>query len=165
MKGAAHEVAATQVLVDVPEKDVPFTKPGQRVTVLPAEVNGKGIGRKGRIIHVSYLANEMTRTYRSKIEIGNRGGLLRPGMIVRVKFVRRVIEDALVVPLYAVIDRDGQKFVFVVENDSAVIRQVRLGPIINGSVVVFGGVQKGEKLVVKGQQLIADGGPVRVVEE
>ena len=154
-----------KVLVDVPEKDVPFTRTGQKVMVLPADVNGKGIGYKGRIIHVSYLANEMTRTYRSKIEIGNRSGLLRPGMIVRVKFVRRTIKDALVVPLYAVIDREGQKFVFVVEDDAAVIRQVHLGPIINGSVVVFGGVQEGEKLVVKGQQLLADGGPVRVVEE
>jgi membrane fusion protein (multidrug efflux system) len=107
----------------------------------------------------------MTRTYRSKIEISNRDGFLRPGMIVRVKFVRRIIRDALVVPLYAVIDRDGQKFVFVEEDGTAVIRQVRLGPIINGTVVVFGGIQAGEHLVVKGQQLLADGGSVRVVEE
>ena len=154
-----------KVLVDVPEKDVSYTRAGQRVTVLPAEVNRKGIGRRGRIIHVSYLANEMTRTYRSQIEISNSDGFLRPGMIVRVKFVRRILKDALVVPLYAVIDRDGQKFVFVVEDETAVIRQVRLGPIINGRVVVYGGIQKGEHLVVKGQQLIADGGPVRIVEE
>jgi len=86
-------------------------------------------------------------------------------MIVRVKFVRQVLKDVLVVPLYAVIDRDSQKFVFVVEDETAVIRQVRLGPIINGTVVVFGGIQAGEQLVVKGQQLLADGGPVRVVEE
>jgi membrane fusion protein (multidrug efflux system) len=154
-----------KVVVDVPEKDVPYTKTGQRVKVFPAGVNGKGVGRSGRIIHVSYLANEMTRTYRSKIEISNRDGFLRPGMIVRVKFVRRIIRDALVVPLYAVIDRDGQKFVFVEEDGTAVIRQVRLGPIINGTVVVFGGIQAGEHLVVKGQQLLADGGSVRVVEE
>jgi membrane fusion protein (multidrug efflux system) len=69
------------------------------------------------------------------------------------------------VPLYAVIDKDGQKFVFVVEDKTAVRRQVRLGPRINGKVVVFGGVQVGESLVVKGQQLVADGGPVRVVQE
>lgn len=155
-----------KVLVDVPEKDVPFTKTGQSVVVLPADVNGGGeIGRPGRIIHVSYLANETTRTYRSKVQIDNRDGFLRPGMIVRVRFVRRVIKNAMVVPLYAVIDRDGQKYVFVVEHDSAVRRQVRLGPIINGKVVVYGGIQEGEHLVIKGQQLVADGGPVKVVED
>ena len=154
-----------KVVVEVPEKDVPYTKTGQRVTVFQAGVNGKGVGRPGRIIHVSYLANETTRTYRSKVQIDNSDGYLRPGMIVRVKFVRRVIGDAIVVPLYAVIDKDGQKFVFVVENDTAVKRQVRLGPVINGTVVVFGGITEGEHLVIKGQQLIADGGPVRVVEK
>ena len=154
-----------KVIVDVPEKDVPYTRTGQRVVVLPAGINGKGVGRPGKIIHVSYLANESTRTYRSKVQIDNRDGYLRPGMIVRVKFVRRVIDDALVVPLYAVIDRDGEKFVFVVEDGTAVRRQVRLGPILNGKVVVFGGVQEGEHLVIKGQQLLLDGGQVKVVED
>jgi membrane fusion protein (multidrug efflux system) len=154
-----------KVIVDVPEKDVPNTKTGQRVVVLPAGFNGKGVGRPGKIIHVSYLANESTRTYRSKVQIDNRDGYLRPGMIVRVKFVRRVIDNAIVVPLYAVIDRDGEKFVFVVEDGTAVRRKVRLGPIINGKVVVFGGIQEGEHLVIKGQQLLLDGGQVKVVED
>jgi membrane fusion protein (multidrug efflux system) len=145
---------------------VQFTKTGQNVVVLPAEVNNSGgIGRPGRISHVSYLANDMTRTYRTTIEIQNSDGFLRPGMIVRVRFVRRMINNAIVVPLYAVIDKDGIKYVFVVEDNSAVRRQVRLGPVINGKVVVFGGVRKGESLVIKGQQLLADGGPVRIVEE
>jgi membrane fusion protein (multidrug efflux system) len=86
-------------------------------------------------------------------------------MIVRVKFVRNVIQDSLVVPLYAVIDREGVKYVFVEEDGTAVKREVRLGPIINGKVVVFGGIQEGERLVVKGQQLLLDGGPVKVVED
>jgi len=159
------KVDKLKVVVDVPEKDVPYTKTGQRVTVFTAEISGGGVGRRGRIISVSYLANEMTRTYRTKVEIDNSDGYLRPGMIVRTKFVRRVIEGAIVVPLYAVIDRDGKKFVFVVENDTAVRRQVRLGPIVNGIVVVFGGVREGEHLVVKGQQLLVDGGPVKVIED
>lgn len=158
------KVDKLKVIVDVPEKDVSFTKTGQKVVVLPAGVKGKGVGRPGRITHVSYLANEMTRTYRSKVQIDNSDGFLRPGMIVRVKFVRRVINEAIVVPLYAVIDRDGEKFVFVVEEETAVRRQVRLGPIINGNVVVFGGIQEGELLVIKGQQLVVDGGPVTVID-
>ena len=159
------KVDKLKVVVDVPEKDVPYTKTGQKVVVLLAGVDGKGVGRPGKIIHVSYLANEMTRTYRSKVQIDNKDGFLRPGMIVRVKFVRRNINEAIVVPLYAVIDRDGEKFVFVVEDDTAVRRKVRLGPILNGKVVVFGGIQEGEHLVVKGQQLLLDGGPVKVVED
>ncbi|MDF1535570.1 MAG: efflux RND transporter periplasmic adaptor subunit [bacterium] len=153
-----------KVNVDVPEKSVSSVKPGQMVKVFPAEVNGSGIGRIGKIIHVSYIADQATRTYRTRIQIDNSDGFLRPGMIVRVRFVRSVIADALVVPLYAVIDREGGKFVFVEEDGTAVRREVRLGPIINGKVVVFGGVQIGEHLVVKGQQMLLDGGPVTIIE-
>jgi membrane fusion protein (multidrug efflux system) len=159
------QVQRLKVLVDVPEKDVASLKVGQEVMVLPAEVNVEGVGRKGRIIHVSYQADQMTRTYLAKVEIDNRDGFLRPGMIVRVRFVKRILEDVLTAPLYAVLDRDGLKYVFVEENGTAVLREVHLGPVINGKVVVFGGIQEGEQLVIKGQQLIADGGRVKVIEE
>ena len=159
------QVDRLKVLVDIPEKDVAVTRVGSRVKVLTAEVRGRDAsGRKGEVIHVSYRANEMTRTYLAKVAISNRDGLLRPGMIVRTRFVRRILKNVLTAPLYAVIDRDGEKFVFVTENDTAVERQVRLGPIINGRVVIFGGIQEGEDLIVKGQQLLTDGSPVTIVE-
>ena len=159
------QVDRLKVLVDVPEKDVAAVRVGQRVSVLTADVQGAdAMGRKGKVIHLSYRADEMTRTYRAKVEIDNRSGILRPGMIVRVRFVRAILDDVLTVPLYAVMDRDGDKFVFVIENDTAVERQVRLGPIINGKVVIFGGIQPDEDLVIKGQQLLTDGSPVNIVE-
>jgi membrane fusion protein (multidrug efflux system) len=160
------QVDRLKVLVDVPEKDVTALRVGQKVTVLPADLNGNdGVGRVGKVIQVSYLADELTHTYKTKIEIDNRGGFLRPGMIVRVKYVRRLLDDVFVVPLYAVLDRDGEKYVFVEEDSTAVLRQVRLGPVINGKVVLFGGLQDGEHLIVKGHQLVSDGGPVQVVQD
>ncbi|UCF30610.1 MAG: efflux RND transporter periplasmic adaptor subunit [bacterium] len=158
------QIDRLKVIVDVPEKDVPHTAVGQKVTVLPAEVKGvDGLGVTGRIIHVGYKADPITRTYRTKIEITNPGRRYRPGMIVRIRFVRRVHENALAVPLYAIVDREGEKFVFVVENGVAIKRLVHLGPVVNGKVVVYGGLQKGEQLVIKGQQLIMDGNPVNLV--
>lgn len=160
------QVDRLKVLVDVPEKDVTAVRVGQEVTVLPADLEGNGgVGREGKVIQVNYLADELTRTYQARIEIDNKGGFLRPGMIVRVKYVRRLLKEVLVVPLYTVLDRDGEKYVFVEEDNTAVQRQVRLGPIINGKVVVFGGLQVGEHLIIKGHQLVSDGGPVHVMEE
>lgn len=160
------QVDRLKVLVDVPEKDVTTVRVGQKVTVLPADLEGNGgVGREGKVIQVNYLADESTRTYQTKIEIDNRGGFLRPGMIVRVRYVRRLLKDVIVVPLYAVQDREGEKYVFVEEDNTAVLRQVRLGPVIDGRVVLFGGLQIGEHLIIKGQQLVSDGGPVKVVED
>jgi len=163
--GVVVQVDRLKVVVDVPEKDVTSIRVGQTVKVLPADLNGQsGVGRKGKVIHVGYQADELTRTYRTKIEIDNRGDLLRPGMIVRVHFVRSHLNDVLVLPLYAVSDRGGKKYVFVEENSQAVQREVRLGPIIGDRVVVLGGLQKGENVIIKGHQLVADGDPVNLVE-
>jgi membrane fusion protein (multidrug efflux system) len=162
--GVVVQVDRLKVIVDVPEKDVTSIRVGQEVMVLPADLNGSsGVGRKGRVIHVGFQGDELTRTYRTKIEIDNRGGLLRPGMIVRVQFVRRVLKDVLVLPLYAVWERDGKKYVFVEETGSAVQREIRTGPVIGERVVVFGGLQEGENLIIRGHQLTSDGGPVNVV--
>ncbi len=160
------QIGRLKVLVDVPEKDVTAVKAGQKVEVFPAGINrADGMGREGKIIYVAYQADDMTRTYRTKIEIDNSTGLLRPGMIVRVRFVRRVLDDVIAVPLYAIIDRDGEKRVFVEEDGTAVERIVRLGPIVNGKVVVHGGIRQGENLIIKGHQLVSDGGPVNVIED
>ena len=160
------QIGRLKVLVDVPEKDVTAVKGGQKVEVFPAWINqADGMGRDGKVIHVAYQADDMTRTYRTKIEIDNSTGLLRPGMIVRARFVRRVLKDVIAVPLYAILDRDGQKLVFVEEDSTAVERIVRLGPIVNGKVVVFGGIRQGENLIIKGHQLVSNGGPVNVIED
>ncbi len=159
------QVDRLKVIVDVPEKDVTATRVGQKVTVLQAEVKGAaGIGRPGKVIHVTYRADDMTRTYPTKIEMDNRDMWYRPGMIVRVRFIRRILNDVIAIPLYAIVDREGDKFIFVVENGMAVRRLVHLGPIVEGKAVIHGGIQVGEDLVVKGQQLLTDGGPVRLVK-
>lgn len=158
------QIDRLKVLVDVPEKDVTAVAAGQKVVVYPAGINrADGRGRDGKVIHVAYQADDMTRTYRTKVEIDNSTGLLRPGMIVRTRFIRRVLDDVLAIPLYAVLDRDGQKLVFVEEDGTAVERLVHLGPIVNGKVVIHGGIQDGENLIVKGHQLVSDGGPVNVI--
>ncbi len=160
------QVDRLKVAVDVPEKDVSFVHAGQDVEVLTADLEGQpGTVRGGEVFHVSYLADQSTRTYQAKIEIDNSEGLLRPGKIVRVRFVRRTLRDVLVVPLYAVLDRGGNRSVYVEAGGQAFLREVELGPVIGDRVVVLGGLEEGGRLIIRGQQLVGDGDPVNVRED
>ena len=67
-----------------------------------------------------------------------------------------------VMPLTAVVDFENRKVVYVVNDDIAELREVELGPVVAERVVVVGGIAAGERLVVAGQQQVADG--QRVVE-
>lgn len=153
-----------RVLLDVPEKDVAYLHLGEEVRVVQATVNGlDGKSIVGTLIHLAYKADSVTRTYRAKIAVDNAAGRLRPGMIVRVEAVRRDLPKAIAVPLYALVDQGGRKVAYVAENGVAHLREVTTGPILGDQVVIEAGLAAGERLLIKGQQLVADGAAIAVV--
>lgn len=60
---------------------------------------------------------------------------------------------------------EGEKqFVYVVADDKAQRREVRIGNRRPGSVEVLAGVTAGEQVIVEGTQKVRDGGAVRATE-
>ena len=160
------QVDRLKVNVDVPEKDIQFLHKGASVSIDSSVINGWGYGTlQGKITHIGYVADPLTRTYRVLIEIANSNEALRPGMIVRTRFTRRQLNQVLVVPLYAVVDRDGQKYLFIQNSKKARQQQVLLGAILSGEVVVREGLQAGDEVVIKGQQLLMDGALINSAEK
>jgi len=160
------QIDRLKVEVDVPEKDISYLHPGDLVEVVQANIGrDDGVVREGKLVHLAYKADPVTRTYRAVIEIDNHDLLLRPGMIVRVEAVRRVLPQAVTIPLYALVNRDGKKVVFVEQKSKAVQRDVEVEAILGARVVIKSGLDAGEHLIVKGQQLIADGALVTVGEQ
>ncbi len=155
-------VEQLKVMADVPEKDIAYLSVGQRVKIVPAKIHAQPeVPVSGKIEFIAYAANDVTRTYRTKIIIDNPGNL-RPGMIVRAEFVRQALESVVTVPLYALLDRDGEKSVFLSENGIARRSIVEIGSSIGQRVVILSGLNSNDRVVVKGQQLLSDG--VRISE-
>jgi len=157
------QVDRLKAIIDVPEKDVRYLHLGETVSVIQAQIDtGEKIRRSGTLIHLAYKADPLTRTYLGKIEVDNRDRQLRPGMIVRIEALRREIKAAIAIPLYAVIDLDGRKVVFVEKQGKAQLRVVKVDRVIGDQAVILEGLSLDERLIVKGQQLLADGTPVKV---
>jgi membrane fusion protein, multidrug efflux system len=158
------QVNRLRALVDVPEKDIQALSLEKKAQVIAASVEGSsGSGIPGEVVHLSYQADPATRTYLAKIAVDNSAGSLRPGMIVQVGFTLRELTQVVAIPLYAMVDRDGAKVAFVEEAGKARLRTVKVGPIIGNLAVIEKGLDAGDRLIVKGQQLIGDG--AAVVEE
>ncbi len=158
------QVDRLKVLVDVPEKDVPFLQAGRKARVSLATIDATGTNSlPGEIVHVAYRADPRTRTYRAKVAVDNAAGRLRPGMIVRVEFDRVHHRGVVTVPLYSLLDRDGRKELYVEQDGIARRRTVRTGAVIDGRVVIRNGIEPGEQLIISGQQLVGDGSAVHVV--
>lgn len=157
------QVDRLKALVDVPEKDVRYLYPGEAVRVIQTQIDtGEELQRPGKLVHLAYKADPLTRTYRAKVEVDNRDGQLRPGMIVRIEALRRHHKDAIAIPLYAVVDLDGRKVAFVEEDGKAVLHPLTIDRVIDDQAVILKGLEIGQRLIVRGQQLLADGNAVEV---
>ena len=144
-----------EVEVSMPELDVKYFRPGQKAMVtVDAYADQQFLGD---IEFVAFKADGLTKTFRVKILLDNSAGLIRPGMMVRAYMLRRVVPDALAVPLFALLDKGGERVLFVAENGRAQSRMVRLGIIDNDRVQILEGLQPGDQLIVTGQTEVEDG--------
>ncbi len=153
-------VVKIKITVSVPERDISFLKVGQEAFVTVDALPGRSL--VGTVEFVSFKADAVTRTFPVRVVLFNQGRDIRPGMIVRVAFLRRVIPGALVVPLAAVVDKGGERLVFVEKNGAAEARTVEIGVIRRDRVQITGGLFPGDRLIVTGQNSVEDGIPVVV---
>jgi membrane fusion protein (multidrug efflux system) len=153
-----------KVVVEVPERDIAFFAVGQKAKVF-LDVKGREISLVGIITFISKLADAQTRSTRLEITLDNKEQLLRSGQIVLVRLTRRILKDAIMVPLLAVIPMEDSKAVYVVNSTKAARREVELGFIKGDHVQVKSGLEAGDRLIIAGHRFIAPGQKVNVVSE
>ena len=151
-----------KVAVNIPEQDVTYFSPGQTVEIV-ADIKRRQQCFDGTITFISSVADERTRSTRMEITLANQDGLLRSGQIVRARLTRQILENAVLIPLRAVIPMEEGYAVYVVEDSKAQRRQVRLGIIKGDRIQVLEGVQAGDRLIVAGHRFVAPGQDVNVV--
>ncbi len=139
--------------VAVPEVQAALVAPGRVVAAELLAFPGERF--EGRIAAVLPEANKETRTLRVRIELPNRGGRLKAGLVARAT-IAAPAASALVVPSEAVI-RTGQRNLVYVAGDTPgryTATEVQLGREDGGRIVVTKGLQEGQQVVVSGQFLI-----------
>ncbi len=171
MVGAGTPVARivdtdpVKVTGGVPERYATDVRTGTGATVtfdvLPDQVF------EGQISYVGAVVNPRNRTFPVELRLPNPGGMIKPEMVANVDMVRRILEEAMVVPQEALVRVEDGYVVFTVEaeNGADMVRSnpVELGPAQQNEVVVLSGIEAGDRLIVVGQQTVAAGDRVTVV--
>ncbi|MDO9584555.1 MAG: efflux RND transporter periplasmic adaptor subunit [Desulfomicrobium sp.] len=153
-------VETLRINFDVPEGDVRFLAQGQKVVVRVDAYPEREWA--GEIDFVAWKADPATRTFQVRVVVDNEGGAIRPGMIARGAFLRRLIEGAVTAPLFTVQDKGGERVVFVEQDGVARARTVQLGIIEGDRVQVLDGLAAGDRLIVAGHAEVEDGTRVNV---
>jgi membrane fusion protein (multidrug efflux system) len=158
------DIETVKVVVEVPERDIAFFAIGQNAPIF-VDVKGQEKSLLGTITYISELAHPQTRSTRMEITLENKERFLRSGQLVRVRLTRRILKDAVFIPLLAVIPMEDSKAVYVANTSEAQRREVELGIIKADQVEVISGLQPGDKLIIVGHRFVAPGQKVNVVSE
>lgn len=150
-----EEEGGYRLEAQVPESTLSSVKPGQAVDVT---VDGARLKGKGRVAEIVPAADQATRTFTVKIDLGGSG--LRSGMFGRAQFTS-ASRPGLLVPKGAVVERGALTSLWVVERERiARLRLVKLGAVQGGDVEVLSGLSAGETVVVGGVARVTDGARV-----
>ncbi|MFZ5799592.1 MAG: efflux RND transporter periplasmic adaptor subunit [Thermodesulfobacteriota bacterium] len=160
--GELLELDRVKAVVGIPESDVAAVRAIDQVEVEIQALEGRRI--TGRKYFLAPSPENVARLYRLELELANGSGDLLPGMFLRAQVVKKVVADALAVPIYSVITRNNEQYVFVVR-DGVVHRQpVQLGIMENWLIQVVEGLKPGDLLVVEGHREVEEGQPVNVLK-
>jgi membrane fusion protein, copper/silver efflux system len=139
------------ILADVVGNDAQYFHPGVRAVVtLPDQ--GKTL--VARVSEVLPQFDTATRTMKVRLEVDNRGYILRPDMFVDVE-LQITLPRGVTVPVDAVLDSGLKKTVFVDRGEGSFEpREVETGWRFGGHVQVVKGLEPGERVVTAGNFLL-----------
>ena len=116
----------------------------------------------GHVVSFDAAIDSTTGTLTLEADFPNPERIVLPGQFARVRGVLQEREGALAVPQRAVMETQGIFQLAVVGDDGTVdIRQVRMGPRVDGEWIVESGLEAGERVALDGLQRMRPG--VKVV--
>ena len=140
------------VIADIYEFEAADIKLGQPATVNISSYPGRDF--YGKITYIFPQVDNTTRTLKVRIELANKGFMLKPDMyadvVLNMNYGRQ-----LVVPQEAVMDSGSEQLVYVSLKDGYFEpRKIQIGQKVNNKYVVLGGLNDGERVVTSGNFLV-----------
>ena len=146
----------------VAEKDIGAMQEGQDVIFSVDPFPGKAF--TGRLSIIYPNLEERTRTLKVKAVIPNPSLQLKPGLFARVKVYTGSSREAVVIPITAILYEGTKIKVFLLEGERVKARPIQVGVKYGEMIEVIEGLKGGEQLVIVGQNNLAEGIKVHVVQ-
>jgi len=137
------------VLVNAYQKDLPYVRVGDTVTI---QTDAYPDSFRGRISYIAASLDPNTRTLPARIETLNPGEKLKKDMYVTATVQAGKIQNAIAVPDSAVLrDSENEPFVYAeVSANQFGRRSVTLGESLQGQTQITAGVQPGDHVIGDG---------------
>ena len=149
-----HISESSQVLVigKVYEESLAQVKVGQEAHVRLLAYSDQVF--TGKVTLVEPALDPLSRTVKVWIQLDNPQGLMKPNMFARIAIVLKKNDEALAIPNDAIIEANGEKFVFVHDGNSFKRVEITLGTTDDLYSEVTDGLVPGDEVATQGSRQI-----------
>jgi membrane fusion protein, multidrug efflux system len=148
--------------INLPEKNISEVSLGQEAIITNYTIAEDTL--TGHITELSPAISTETRTFKGVIQIDNPNLKLRPGMFVKTDIITAHKDSTIVIPKDIIMSGNRGKYVFVIgRNNTAEDRWLTLGIQNQESVEVLEGLNKNDRLIIKGFETLRDRSKVKVI--
>lgn len=148
--------------INLPESAIEYVKANQPVYITHYTLPEDTLG--GTISELSPAISTETRTFKGKIVIDNVELKLRPGMFVKADVVVDKADSVIIIPKDVVLSTRNRKYVYVVEKNTAIVRNIKTGLEDEDHIQVTEGLNENENLVIRGYETLRENSRVKVLK-
>lgn len=141
------DISTLRIRIQIPENDVLKIKEKDKVQII-SDLK-PDVMLEGKILSIGAKA-DASRTFPVEIIVKNEQNFLRAGMFVRVKIPLKTKSKTLLIPREALVGSIKNPQVYVVENQIAHLRNIKLGTEVAEKLEVLSGLSEGELVVTNG---------------
>ena len=156
------QIDQVKVAVGVPESDVAAVLDLKEANVVIEALKNRSV--VGKRIFLAHQPRTLARLYDLELRLDNPNSEILPGMFVQVELVKAVYPQALSVPLYAIIIKGDDRFVYIERDGKAHKKMVDLGVLSGWQVQVKSGLNPEDRVIVVGHRFLDDGQSVKVIK-
>jgi len=152
-----------EIDLDIPEKYYAKVAIGQNATISVDTYPDEKFS--GQVAKISPVVDLATRSAPIEILIDNPEQKLHSGMFAKVKLVISEHKDVPIILKEAVMGKEPDLYVYVIEGNKAILRKINLGIRQDAQYEVREGLKQGDLVVIVGQQRLYEGAQVAMEEE
>ncbi|MBU0533721.1 MAG: efflux RND transporter periplasmic adaptor subunit [Candidatus Omnitrophica bacterium] len=148
--------------VKVAEKDISGLQIGQRA-ILTLDVSASK-QLKGQVTRISGAPDANTRLFDVYIRFEDMSNNIIPGIFLQGKILVDTKENIMTLSNEALIKEGMEYFVFAVEDNHAVKKQVKLGNRSEDKFEIISGIDFGTKIITFGKENVKEGSLIKIIK-
>ena len=156
------DISSIKLDFTVPSAYLSALKPGVEIEAVADALENRVV--HGRIESVNTRVDPITRSVLVRALLPNEDHMLKPGLLLKVTLIKNE-RTAIILPEETLMQRQDDHFAMVVGDDNKVEqRKVSVGARRPGKVEITGGLDAGERVIVRGVNRVRDGQTVEITE-